>query len=140
MSGEDKFYSPKEVRVIIDGIDITGFADGDAISVEPVTKEKFKSIAGIKGDIAYSEVSDERYILTLSLMGNSPSNNFIYLRSKAPASMTVMIKNMSAGKYLGGGGGCRVVERPGQKFGAEQRKVEWKILIPDYTDVMLPES
>ncbi len=134
------YYDPKQVRVIINAIDITGFADGEAIAVEPVTKELFKHSAGLMGDVSFAKVHDARHTVTLILKASSPSNAMLDALSKIPTSFATAIQNNSVGKYLGGGSGCRIIERPADKFGAEERKVEWKILVPNYSSVRPAED
>lgn len=137
---DGSFYDPKEVRVIVNGLDITGFADGESISVEPVTKELFKHSAGLVGDVAFAKVHDDRHTVTLTLKASSPSNAVLDALAKTPTSFATAIRNTSVGKYLGGGSGCRIIERPTDKFGAEERKIEWKILVPKYSSVRPPED
>jgi hypothetical protein len=134
-----EFYDPKKVRLIINGIDMTGFADGDKIKVEPVTKEDFKSFAGVDGEVSFSKVNDDRHTITFTLKEESPSNKILDGLKKLPASMAVMIRNMSAGKYVGGGTGSRIAEKNAPTFGAENPKREWKILVPNYSGTSLPE-
>lgn len=133
------FYDPKQVRVIVNGIDITGFAEGDKVKIEPVTKEMYKSVAGIDGDVCYSKVNDDRHTISFTLKEASPSNKILDALRKLPASFPVMIKNSSEGKYIGGGTECRITDRPSSTFGAERPKREWKILVPDYSGQALPE-
>jgi hypothetical protein len=132
-------YDPAEVRVIINGLDITGFSDGDKIKIEPVTKEDYKSFAGVDGDVTYSKVNDDRHTLTFTLKEESPSNKFLDALRKAPTSSVVTIQNLSAGKYIGGGIEARISEKPNITFPAEDPKREWKILIPRYSGQALPE-
>lgn len=132
-------YNPKDVRLIINGLDVTGFAGGDKIKVEPVTKEDIKSFAGVDGDVSFSQVNDNRHMLTFTLKEESPSNKALDLLRKLPTSFMVMVKNMSAGKYIGGSSGCRFSEKPSIILGAEDPKREWKITLPEWMGQALPE-
>ncbi len=137
MSSE--LYDPKKVQLIVNGFTITGFADGDKIKIEPVTKEDIKSVVGVDGDVSMAKVNDDRHTITFTLKEESPSNKILDALRKLPTSFAVMIKNSSAGKYVGGGTGSRVSEKPGVTFGAESPKREWKILVPNYSGQALPE-
>jgi len=134
-----KYYDPKKVQLIIAGLTITGFAEGDKIKIEPVTKDDMKSFAGIDGDVTYAKVNDDRYNVTFTLSEESPSNKILDAMRKVPTGVPVMIKNTSAGKYLGGGTDCRIMEKPSITFGPDSPKREWKVLVPNYSDVALPE-
>ena len=133
------YYDPKKVEVIIAGLTITGFAEGDKIKIERVTKEIMKSFAGIDGDVTFAKVNDDRHVITFTLKEESPSNKALDAISKTPTSFPVMIKNMSAGKYLGGGTGSRIIEKPAITFGGDTPNREYKILVPHYMDAALPE-
>ena len=134
-----KYYDPKKVQIIIAGLTITGFTEGDKIKIEPVTKDDMKSFAGVDGDVTFAKVNDDRQNITFTLSEESPSNKILDAMRKVPTSFPVMIKNTSAGAYLGGGIGSRIMEKPSITFGADSPKREWKILVPNYSDVALPE-
>lgn len=133
-------YNPKDVRLIVNGLDITGYADGDKIKIEPVTKEDMKSFVGVDGDVSFSKVNDDRHSITFTLKEESPSNKVLDALRKLPTSFAVMVKNTSAGAYIGGATGCRFSEKPSITFGAEDPKREWKILAPEWTGQAMPEA
>jgi len=133
-------YNPKDVRLIINGLDITGFADGDKIKIEPITKEDMKSFVGVDGDVSFSKVNDNRHTITFTLKEESPSNKMLDALRKLPTSFPVMIKNTSAGAYIGGSTGCRFAEKPSITFGVENPKREWKIIAPEWMGQALPEQ
>jgi len=127
-----EFYDPKEARVMVNGVDLTGFSDGDKIKIEPVTKEEFKSHAGVDGDVSFSKVHDNRHTITATLKHGSPSNQYLDALRKSGANVSVAVMNNSEGKYIGGGSYGRISERPSVTFGGETGKREWKILVADY--------
>jgi hypothetical protein len=127
-----RFYDPKEVRLIVNGTDITGYSDGDKIKIEPVTKEIFKSHAGVDGDTCFTKVHDNRHTITISLKAGSPSNVFLDGCIKADTNIAVSVINNSEGRYIGGGSYGRVSERPSPTFSGEAGKREWKLTVADY--------
>jgi hypothetical protein len=127
-----EYYDPKEARVLVNGIDLTGYSDGDKIKIEPVTKEAFKSHAGVDGDTSFAAVHDNRHTITVTLKHGSPSNKYLDGLLKSKINVAVAVINNSEGKYIGGGSYGRISERPGVTFGAETGKREWKILVADY--------
>ncbi len=133
-------YDPKKVQLIVNGFTVTGFSEGDKIKIDPMTKEEYKTVVGIDGDVSFSKVNDDRYTITITLKEESPSNKAFDALRLLPSSFTVMVKNTSAGKYIGGGINARIVEKPGLTFGADAPKREWKILVPKYSGSSLPED
>lgn len=133
-------YNTRKVELVINGLTMTGFADGDKIKIEPVTKEDVKDVVGIDGDVTFSKVNDDRHTITFNLKEESPSNKILDALRKLPTSFPVYISNTSTGKYIGGGTGSRIKEKPTITFGAEAPKREWKILVPNYSGQALPES
>jgi hypothetical protein len=134
-----KSYDPKKVRIIINNLDVTGFSDGDKIKIEPVTKEDVKSHAGIDGDVSFSEVNDDRVMITITLKKESPSNKILGSLKKLKIGFPVMVKNTSAGAYIGTSIDCRFSEKPSVTFGSDAPKTEWKIIAPYWSDQDLPE-
>ncbi len=83
---DGKFYDPSEVRLIVNGIDITGFSDGEKIKIEPVTKELYKSHCGVDGDTSFTKVHDNRHTITFTLKQGSRRISFSTAsRSSRPA-------------------------------------------------------
>ena len=131
-------YDPSQVRLVVDGLDITGFADGEKIKIEPVTKELYKSKVGVDGDVVFTKNNDNRHTVTIMLEPNSPSNIFLDGWMKSGLCADVALNNTGGGKYLGGGTNARVIERPTKDFGEEAANQEWKIMIPNYAGAHLP--
>jgi len=129
------YYDTKKVRLIIAFMDITGFADGDKLKIEPVTKDNFKSHVGVDGDTSFSKINDDRYTITFTLLSGSPSNTHLDLLKKSNIPFPVSVSNTSEGEYIGGGINARIIERPSTTFGGEQQPIEWKILVPDYSEL-----
>ncbi len=130
---DNSFYDPSEVRLITNGIDITGFSDGEKIKIEPVTKENVKSHAGVDGDVSFTKVHDPRHTITFNLKQGSPSNVVLEGFLRANVAIAAQVINKSEGKYIGGGINGRIAEKPAIGFGAEETKREWKILVADYS-------
>ena len=127
---ENYLYDPAKVRVMVNGMDIVGFGDDDKIKIAPVTKEQYKSFAGVDGEVAFTKVNDKRHAITFSLKGGSPSNVALDALSKLPTTFSVTVTNKSSGGYVGTSIGCRIMERPEINFTKENRKCEWMILAP----------
>lgn len=132
-------YDPKEVHVIVGGIPMTGFGDGDKVVAEPVTKENYKSHCGVDGDVTFTKTNDDRANITIRLKQSSPSNIVLEGLMRSPTLFPVSIINKRGGAYTGGAAECLISEKPSVKFGAEEQVKEWKIIAADYSGVQLPE-
>ena len=66
-------YDAKDVTVIRNGRIITGFADGDAITIGQ-NEEAFSTLVGIQGDVSQSNSNDKTGFCTLVLKATSPAN------------------------------------------------------------------
>ena len=139
MKTKQTVYDPKNVIVTVAAIPMTGFADGDKITVEPVTKDNFKSHCGVDGDTTFTKVNDDRQMITIRLKPSSPSNIILEGLMSSPTLFPLAVINKAGGKYAGGSTSCLVSEKPTVKFGAEETMKEWKIIAADYTGVQLPE-
>lgn len=124
-------YNSKEVSVTVNGITITGFAE-DMVKIEPVEKEKVKTVAGAQGDYAHSKNHDERHKITLSLWQSSPSVAVLQTLSDTGSDFAVSVKNTSDGKYTGSATSCVISERVAVEFGKEVKAIQWVIVAADW--------
>jgi hypothetical protein len=69
-------YAPDKVVVLVAGVPITGYGEGDSIEVEPMS-ELSTSKVGIDGDVTRSLNTDRRCRITVRLMQSSPSNDML---------------------------------------------------------------
>lgn len=76
-------YDPKRVIVTANGIPLTGFAEGDSITIERVTPERVTSKVGIDGESCRAIVNDLRGRVKLRLMHSSMSNPILDAYAKA---------------------------------------------------------
>ena len=71
-----KTYNPAEVIVTFMGVPLTGFADGEFISITP-SAERFTSVRGADGLVSRAKSNDNTHEVVLTLMGTSLSNNYL---------------------------------------------------------------
>ena len=128
-----KVYDPKKVSALLSGVPLTGWADGDMITVEPVTKENMKSHCGTDGFVSFTKVNDDRAMITLRLKPTSPSNIALEALLRSPALFPFGLINKSGGAYIGGATECAISEKPTVKFGAEEQMKEWKVIAADWS-------
>lgn len=131
----ENHYNPKDVSLVVGAFTIVEFAEDNHIKVEPITKDKFTSQAGVNGETNWSENNDPRHKITIVLMQQSASNLKLELLSKSSIRFGVLLKNISDGAYVGGGSDCRITERTVREFGKDQKNRTWVIGVNDYSGV-----
>jgi hypothetical protein len=70
-------YDPKKVVITFGGVPLTGFADGDFISVSANDGDGFKKQAGADGEVARAQSSDNTHNVSVTLMQSSLSNSYL---------------------------------------------------------------
>lgn len=67
---------PKKVIITVGGVPITGFADGEFVSVERTT-DTFEKTSGADGFVSRVKSNDTSGTMTLTLAQTSPSNDVL---------------------------------------------------------------
>jgi hypothetical protein len=75
-AGELRVYDPDQVHVSMNGIPLSGFADGEFVTVE-TESATFEDVAGTDGEVTRSKTNDGRATVTVKLMQSSPSNDLL---------------------------------------------------------------
>lgn len=68
----NKVYDPKKVTVIVDGMVVTGFAEGSIVSIEKNEDNVYPHV-GAMGETVFALGCDETETATLSLASHSPT-------------------------------------------------------------------
>ena len=121
-----KSYDPKKVNLIVNGITITGFADGSMISVER-NEDSIVPHVGTKGEVSVAESADESGEITINLASTSPQVQYFVQLSKQKgddADFSVSIVNMNTNGVSLSSNDCRVKKLPQIEFGDEVDEVE----------------
>lgn len=71
-----KTYDPKAVIITFKGIPLSGFADGEFVSVVP-SSERFTKIVGADGDVSRSKSNDKTHEVSITLQQTSLSNDYL---------------------------------------------------------------
>jgi hypothetical protein len=129
-------YDAMDVTVIWDGTILTGFADGDAITIGP-NEESFSKQVGIQGDVTLSETNDKTGVSTLVFKGTSPAVQLLKAdaRLKGEAALKpLQVIDANTGGGVMGGTKCRIKKQPENGYSNEEGTREFEIEIIDYTD------
>jgi len=68
-----RIYDANEVQISFAGVPVTGFADGDFLTITHAS-DAFASVVGTDGNVARSRTSDRRADIEIRLMSTSPTN------------------------------------------------------------------
>lgn len=123
-------YDFKNTSVIIDGFIVTGYADGDAISVE-YRGDGVALTVGAAGDGEYSQSNDNSAEVTLSLQRTSLAQDYIetLYHDKKEFALTIIDKNDNSRTRASEQ--CRVQKVADITSGAEASPREFIIIAPD---------
>jgi hypothetical protein len=124
-------YDPKKVTFSFNGINFSGFADGEFITVTRVDKELYKMHVGAHGEPARTKNNNTTGTVKVVLKQTSPSNAFCDGIKNSTATGPIMIKNQSSGAEIAVASEAWINEEPERKFSAEESMVEWIFMCSD---------
>lgn len=87
-----KTYAPDLVITSVNGVPITGFADGTFISISPAA-DRFTKTVGADREVARAKSNDNTYEVTITLLSTSLSNDYL-------TSLLNADKLANAGKFV----------------------------------------
>ena len=123
-------YDFKNTSVIIDGFIITGYADGDAISIE-YRGDGVALTVGAAGDGEYSQSNDNSAEVTLSLQRTSQAQDFLESLYEDKEEFTLTIIDKNDNSRTRASEQCRVQKVADITSGAEASPREFIIIAPD---------
>lgn len=129
-------HDPRLIGVIINGVELVGFADDTMIQIERSTP-RWSADVGARGETTPVRSADDTATATITLKHNSASNNFLHRlwrEQDTPGfelSLSAFDRNRGA-EATAGGSECRITNLPDFERGAGVTSDEWEILIFDY--------
>lgn len=126
-------YDFKKVSVIVDGVFIVGFMDGEPIQVEK-NEDDITPHVGAGGDVTYAESADQTGTITLTLKQTSASLPFLQRLRKSKRIFPIQIVDSNTNTYRVGGSEARIVKMPNRSWGNEVQGVEVQIHVADLTE------
>jgi hypothetical protein len=117
-------YDPLKVTVTVSGIPMTGWADGEMITVEDAVDKRSKHI-GTGGEGRHIKSADKSGTITIRLSDYSPSNAALNTIDEVdePVPITVTDKTSNADLFFADS--CALVKLPNMVKGAETSINEW---------------
>ncbi|MED4979396.1 DUF3277 family protein [Geobacillus stearothermophilus] len=126
-------YDFKKVSVIVDGVYITGFMDGEVIQVEKNEDDVIPHV-GAGGDVTYAENADRTGTITLTLKQTSSSLPFLQQLRKSKRIFPIQIVDSNTNAYRVSGSEARILKMPNRSWGNEVQGVEVQIHVADLTE------
>jgi len=117
-------YDPTKVSVVMGGVPLRGFADGDMVSIE-YTNDQRSVHVGTQGEGRHIKSNDLSGTATVRLADYSPSNDALMLihRADTPLPLVVTDKSTNAGLFFAA---SAMVQRvPNMVKGSEASMNEW---------------
>ncbi|MFS0878023.1 phage structural protein [Solibacillus isronensis] len=127
-----KVYNFKNNQVIVDGLIITGYADGDAIQAER-NEDKNSQFVGVDGNVTYNQTNNDTGVITLTLKPTSSSLPALKALYKSGKLFNVLIQD-TANNVRVTGEDCLFQTWPSFTRGEEAAGLEIPILCAYYKE------
>lgn len=130
-------YNPDLVVITVGGVIIQGFADGEFITVEPITPA-FQEETGTDGEVALSPSNDRRLKVVIKLIQTSVSNAYLSsLLNESINDPTIPTFEFNMEDTLGGsvahGAEAWIVSFPSRSYDRTAKSREWEIHVASGT-------
>lgn len=122
----------KNTIVIVDGLIITGFMDGDSIATEK-TEDEVAAHVGADGAVTFNESNDNTGSIVLTIKQDSPSAPALDELRKSKRIFAAEVNDTNNGVRISGSQ-CRIVKAPSRSYGPEVTGLEYTILVADYKE------
>lgn len=130
-----KNYDPGRVIIVVNGVQIQGFADGTFVKVARKTPS-FSDKAGAGGDVVRTKSRDLRATMEITLLPSSPSNDYLsglvatdeHVDAGVGAVGPVMVKELN-GTTVCAGANAWVTQPADTEFGAEPVNRTWLVTV-----------
>ena len=123
-------YSFKDIICLIDGIEMTGAADGDDIITIAPRSDVTNTVVGAGGDAVTSLIADDSIDITLNLLGTTYFNTFLQNIVTTQRSLGFILPIVFFLKDVGGldlvqADAATIFKRPTQTHGVNIGKRVW---------------
>jgi hypothetical protein len=131
-----KFYDADQITVVIAGIPIAGYADGEFLNIAQES-DAFSDVVGTDGEVTRSKTKDHRATVTLKLMQTSDSNDLLsalYNTDRGAsngAGVGAFLVRDRNGRSLYTGDACWISKAPDLSFDRAPTAREWTIRVAD---------
>lgn len=130
-----KDYNLAHCIMLVDGLPVSGFSDGDAVTIE-YESDIWSEIVGSDGEVTRSATNDRRALITFNLMSTSSLNAFFRAKVLAARNagtgdtFSFMLKDLNTGEQVVSSQ-TWVKADPGLTKGREASEREWACMGAD---------
>lgn len=124
-------YDAKDVSVIVNGIYLTGFADGTFVSYEK-TEDRWAISTGSMGDTARAKVNNPLGTITVTLQQTSPQVSMLNNLAKSGKLVEARVIHKGSNTEKIGGTQCFVMKEASGEYGSEISNREFTIQVLDF--------
>lgn len=125
-------YDAKDVSVIVNGVYLTGFADGTFVSYSK-DEEQFSTTVGALGDVARAKVNNPLGTITVTLQQTSPQVSMMNNLAKSGKLVEARIIHKGSNTQKVGGTQCFIKKPADGEFSNEISNREFEIQVLDYS-------
>lgn len=125
-------YDAKDVSVIVNGIYLTGFADGTFVSYEK-TEDGYAISVGAQGDTARAKVNNPLGTITVTLQQTSPQVAMLNNLAKSGKLVEARVIHKGTNTEKVGGTQCFILKEASGEYGSEISNREFTIQVLDYS-------
>ena len=124
-------YDAKDVSVIVNGVYLTGFADGTFVSYEK-TEDRFNVVVGAQGDTARARINNPLGTITVTLQQTSPQVAMLNNLAKSGKLVETRVIHKGSNTVKVGGTQCFVMKEASGEYGSEISNREFTLQILDF--------
>lgn len=125
-------YDAKDVSVIVNGVYLTGFADGTFVSYEK-TEDNYALSVGSLGDVARAKVNNPLGTITVTLQQTSPQVSMLNKLATSGKIVEARVIHKGSNTEKVGGTQCFVLKEASGEYSNEVSNREFTIQIMDFT-------
>jgi len=132
-----KTYNLKEVILTVNGIPVSGFGDGDAVTVE-FSEEAWTMVVGADGEVTRSRTNNESGSFQVTLMQTSEANGIFQQWMQQDklfgrALVGVTLTDTTRGEVIAATQ-CWIEQTPSREFNRDAGSRVWTIMAPRLVD------
>ncbi len=124
-------FDPKDVNVIVDGMFLTGFAEGTFVNCEK-EEDGWEPYVGAQGDVVRAKNAHPIGTITATLEHTSPSNGFLSGLARSDRTFAAFMVDQGNRRVTIGGSKCWIQKDADEERGDNPSEVEWVIVVADY--------
>ena len=128
-----KTYDSRDVFPIVDGVVITGLAEGTFATARRL-EEKYNVHVGGQGEVSRAVNANPTGEIIIRTKNTSPHNEYLNAKGKSRKLFPVQLVDRNTGGIQSGGNEGWLQESPEWGYGAEIETREWRFMIADYDD------